>query len=994
MSVEVVLDTPLAQALNSVIQPKLVDVGWSTGGTENDLSEYIILMLVNGKTQEQIAAELSGDLLNLEPDNPDARNFSRWLFDQVDLLNSQLNGGNGDLLEQIPTRLKPTGPKSMRDGVSRPRDRRMLGHLAKAMDRSSDSVLHKVRSHSGNERINSHTRAPPTGPRQQQTQNRGGRGSMNMNGGRNGSMAGPHMAQNPMMNNFNNMSPQATIEMLASLQQQMQFMAGVPMGNGMANGFGQQPQPRRSLADRIQPNPRAQQNGFRGRGGSLETIRTPTRTNLTREPPSADATCKYNLSCTNKDCKFAHQSPAAPPGAAIDVSDVCTFGAACKNRKCTGRHPSPAQKIAHQTEMDCKYFPNCTNARCPFRHPTMPLCRNGADCTTPDCKFTHSKVACKFNPCLNAACVYKHEEGQKRGKFEDKVWVANGAKDHVSERKFIDENGEEELIKPGTSQEMHSQESSGTAESRCTGNETQAHVTPSGGTTRAHKSDLATNNQTDNKDDDVTRIAVLGGGITGLASAHYLARELPHAKITLYEASDRVGGWLRTTELGGEEGEVYFEQGPRTLRPGNAFGCAGLTTLELIQDLGLENELLITPKNAASALNRFVYYPDHLVKMPGPGQGILEMCWRIFSEPVFKDVIRSFATELIHPRRQMLEDESVGSFLNRRFETSSVSDNLVSAVLHGIYAGDVYNLSVKSLLPAAWHLEGAYGSIVNGLVQLNQKKARIIMHRDLQLASELLRKKLNRSLVQSMGNASVYTFKKGISTLSAALVDRLKANPNVKFELNTKVDALEHNVESDKIMIEVSGHDTPYDRVISTISGRTLSTLSSTGSRSTETAIEAQKTTSLPSLASIRAVTVMVVNLFYANPSLLPTQGFGYLIPRSIPLKQNPEMALGVIFDSDATVGLDSMAGTKLTVILGGHWWDGYEHYPSEEEGTDMARAVIKRHLKVEDEPVLSRAKLQRDCIPQYSVGHEARMKKGAYGVAECFWVQVGGGGE
>lgn len=120
----------------------------------------------------------------------------------------------------------------------------------------------------------------------------------------------------------------------------------------------------------------------------------------------------------------------------------------------------------------------------------------------------------------------------------------------------------------------------------------------------------------------------------------------------------------------------------------------------------------------------------------------------------------------------------------------------------------------------------------------------------------------------------------------------------------------------------------------------------------------------------------MVVNLFYANPSLLPAQGFGYLIPRSIPLTQNPEMALGVIFDSDAAVGLDSMVGTKVTVILGGHWWDGYEHYPSEEEGIDMARAVIKRHLKVGDEPVLSKAGLQRDCIPQYTVGHEARMKK------------------
>src|SRR5271156_3094071 len=93
MSVEVSLETPLAEALNAAIQPKLVEVGWSTGGgDESALAEYIILMLVNGKTQDQIAAELSGDLLNLGPDDPGARDFSKWLFEQVEVLNSQLNG--------------------------------------------------------------------------------------------------------------------------------------------------------------------------------------------------------------------------------------------------------------------------------------------------------------------------------------------------------------------------------------------------------------------------------------------------------------------------------------------------------------------------------------------------------------------------------------------------------------------------------------------------------------------------------------------------------------------------------------------------------------------------------------------------------------------------------------------------------------------------------------------------------------------------------------
>lgn len=94
MPVEVSLNTPLAEALNAAIQPKLVEVGWGTGGADDSaLAEYIILMLVNGKTQDQIAAELSGDLLNLGPDDPSTRDFSQWLFEQIEALNAQLNGG-------------------------------------------------------------------------------------------------------------------------------------------------------------------------------------------------------------------------------------------------------------------------------------------------------------------------------------------------------------------------------------------------------------------------------------------------------------------------------------------------------------------------------------------------------------------------------------------------------------------------------------------------------------------------------------------------------------------------------------------------------------------------------------------------------------------------------------------------------------------------------------------------------------------------------------
>jgi len=55
--------------------------------------------------------------------------------------------------------------------------------------------------------------------------------------------------------------------------------------------------------------------------------------------------------------------------------------------------------------------------------------------------------------------------------------------------------------------------------------------------------------------------------VTGLASAYYLTKELPKAKITVYEASDRIGGWLSSKRVPVKDGTILFEAGPRTLRP-------------------------------------------------------------------------------------------------------------------------------------------------------------------------------------------------------------------------------------------------------------------------------------------------------------------------------------------------------------------------------------------------------------------------------------------
>lgn len=62
------------------------------------------------------------------------------------------------------------------------------------------------------------------------------------------------------------------------------------------------------------------------------------------------------------------------------------------------------------------------------------------------------------------------------------------------------------------------------------------------------------------------RIAVLGGGIAGLASAFFASREFPNSKITVYEGGKDIGGWLNSKRVQVPGGDVLFEAGPRTLR--------------------------------------------------------------------------------------------------------------------------------------------------------------------------------------------------------------------------------------------------------------------------------------------------------------------------------------------------------------------------------------------------------------------------------------------
>jgi hypothetical protein len=86
-------DSPIGQALQERVLPKLMELGWSSGEQDDTLSEYIILMLANGSNEQQLATELSTDLLSSEPDDPAPGAFAKWLFEQVRELEQQSSNG-------------------------------------------------------------------------------------------------------------------------------------------------------------------------------------------------------------------------------------------------------------------------------------------------------------------------------------------------------------------------------------------------------------------------------------------------------------------------------------------------------------------------------------------------------------------------------------------------------------------------------------------------------------------------------------------------------------------------------------------------------------------------------------------------------------------------------------------------------------------------------------------------------------------------------------
>lgn len=404
---------------------------------------------------------------------------------------------------------------------------------------------------------------------------------------------------------------------------------------------------------------------------------------------------------------------------------------------------------------------------------------------------------------------------------------------------------------------------------------------------------------------------------------------------------------MKSVRVNRPGGSVLFETGPHTIRPNTLAGLAGL---EVIQQIGLEKEILWVNKDSIGAQNRYVKYGDRLVLLRPPKRRFPPDL-TIFTEPLLRKSIGGVVKFVFSPSRRPpgVEDESIASFFRRRFNPH-IAQYFVSSLIHGVYAGDYERLSMRSsFLKFLWDMETA------GKRFMKRPPEEEVLMKELKSA-------LGDDLTKTATESRMYSFQDGTETLARQL--REKLGETVTVRTDSPVQRI--TMEGDEIKVRTPLQSRSFSHVISTIP---LPTLFRVLPQPPQDLV-----TSFPP-----AVTVGVVNLFYATGSIsLPIQGFGYLIPKTT-AAQNPEDALGVIIVSDGIQGQDTGKfedGVKLTVMLGGHYWRNKTSYPSDDELLTTAKSVVARDLGITDNPNITQVTLQRDCIPQYEVGHWQRVQR------------------
>lgn len=425
------------------------------------------------------------------------------------------------------------------------------------------------------------------------------------------------------------------------------------------------------------------------------------------------------------------------------------------------------------------------------------------------------------------------------------------------------------------------------------------------------------------------RVVVIGAGIAGLAAAHRLLQR--GARVTVLEAGDRVGGKLLPGEIAG----VRVDLGAESLlaRRPEAVGLA--------REAGLEDRLQPPATAGASIWTRGALRPmpkGHVMGVPGTASAVAG----VISDEGLERIEREGAL----PRTEVGDDVAIGAYVAERLGREVV-DRLVEPLLGGVYAGDAYRISMRSAVPQLFEAARRHDSLTEAV-------------RSLQAGS-----------AATPPSGPVFMgIEGGVGRLPLAVADAVRARGG-EILTGTPVTELRREAGDTGETWRIVAGDRAWhaDAVVVATPAPAAAAL-----------LAAASPGAAAELRQIEYASMALITLAYrrADAAALPA-GSGFLVPpvdgRTIKAATFASHKWGWIADEDPDVVVvrTSVGRYGETEILG----------REDAELVELSRHDLREATGLDAAPLQTRVTRWSDGLPQYPVGHRARVARVRKHVAE-----------
>lgn len=419
-------------------------------------------------------------------------------------------------------------------------------------------------------------------------------------------------------------------------------------------------------------------------------------------------------------------------------------------------------------------------------------------------------------------------------------------------------------------------------------------------------------------------VVIIGGGITGLATAYYLQKhqktsDIPF-KITLIDAGENLGGKIMTEKVDG----FTIEGGP------DCFLRQKPWASELAEELGIKDQLIGTNDDKRKT---FVLVKGKLTPLPDGVMLIIPTKIMPFAlSPLISwpGKIR-MGMDLFIPPFKGQDDESVGDFIRRRLGTEALY-KIAEPLMSGIHVSDPEKQSLLATFPRFRNIEQKHGSLIRGM--LAQKR---VAHPNPNNNSKL--------------NSLFISLKNGVSQLIIALEVSLKDSRIIK---TTMVNKISPAADGRYLLGLNNGDEFLADAVVLAIPSFNAGSL-----------VQEISPNLAHQLSYIPYVSTATISMAFKKSEITkPFSGFGFVVPSTENRKISACTWSSIKFDDRAPE--DHLL---LRCFVGG---PGKEEMVDldDEKLVEIARMELKDILGLAAEPVISRVYRWRKANPQYEVGH------------------------